>query len=288
MTNRPKLISIKSYYLFEIFMTQIVIRHFGGLRVTVGGQDVALPSDFPHGLFAYLTHHANQMIARGQVSAVFWPDLSEKRARRALSTALWRIGHVAPIAPFLVRSASSVGFIASRIWVDTVAFERHLRHAKRLATAMPASALMRVVRMIRTSSQPAFANLSDEWGLQQRFMFENFHCDTLYLGAQISATINDTITLTECARQLIAREPYREDIRELQMQHAAQNGHLLTAQRHFDTYQDMIATEYGNMPEKTLVQMTTPRESNKIMPAIEQLRAALGALEDRLRRERVE
>ena len=266
-------------------MTQILIRHFGGLRVTIDGQIIALPSDFPHGLFAYLTHHANQMIARGQVAAVFWPELSERRARRALSTALWRIGQVAPLAPFLVRSATAVGLMSSRIWVDTVAFERHLDHAKRLASAMPMAALRRILRMIRNSGQPAFANQSDEWGLQQRFIFENLHCDTLFLGAQVAALVNDTPTLTQCARQLIAREPYREDIRELQIQHATQNGHLVTARRHYDGYQDMVAAEYGAAPDKTLAQISVETQRGHVLPAVEHLRAALGLLEDRLRRD---
>jgi DNA-binding SARP family transcriptional activator len=249
-------------------MTHFIIRHFGGTRITIGGKSTFLPNDFPTGMFAYLSHHVNQTIGHGQLAGLFWPELSERRARRALSTALWRMHTVTEIAPFIKRTATSIGLTRSRIWVDTVAFEKHLLHAQRLSKSMPSQALSRIKQLIRDSDTGVFTAMRDDWGLQKRFLLENLHCDALYLGAQIAGQLNNAMTLTHCARQLIAREPYREDIRTLQISHAAKCGHHATARKHYDTYRTMMAAEYQAAPKHSLDDLTAPAP-RRVMPAID-------------------
>ncbi len=80
-------------------------------------------------LFAYLVLGKGKLFSREQLADIFWGDLPEARARRALSTDLWRIGNLlkdAGAVPdcFFESDAETVGFNASAPhWTDVEAFE---------------------------------------------------------------------------------------------------------------------------------------------------------------------
>lgn len=80
-------------------------------------------------LFAYLVLGKGKLYSRELLADVFWGDLPEARARRALSTDLWRIGNLLkdggtdPDA-YLISTSDTVGFDANAPhWVDVEQFE---------------------------------------------------------------------------------------------------------------------------------------------------------------------
>ena len=66
-------------------MSHLVIRFFGGFRLSVGQTPVAVPSDFPTELFAYLVHHIGLPLNRSDIAAEFWPDFDEAAFDEALA-----------------------------------------------------------------------------------------------------------------------------------------------------------------------------------------------------------
>ena len=80
-------------------------------------------------LFAYLVLGKGKLFSREQLADVFWGDLPESRARRALSTDLWRIGNLlkdggADPDAYLISDSDAVGFnMDAPHWVDVERFE---------------------------------------------------------------------------------------------------------------------------------------------------------------------
>ena len=85
-------------------------------------QSVASPrSAIARALLAYLLYYAQQPISRSILIDQFWPNRSEKDARRALSQALWHIRRTLPDFVTGVHDTVQITPHLS-VWVDVVAF----------------------------------------------------------------------------------------------------------------------------------------------------------------------
>src|SRR2546428_5593151 len=70
-------------------MPSVEVRLLGGFSV-VTTAPVRFPARKTESLFAYLLM-SGQPVGRNRLAGTFWPDVVEERARRSLSTALWRL-----------------------------------------------------------------------------------------------------------------------------------------------------------------------------------------------------
>ncbi|MFZ5878302.1 MAG: ATP-binding protein [Chloroflexota bacterium] len=94
------------------------------MRIEKDGETRPLPaSSTARSLFAHLLFHNHEPQSRAALTGLFWPELDETRARRALSQALWQIRRAFP--DLLAADADSVTMAAAApLWVDAREFER--------------------------------------------------------------------------------------------------------------------------------------------------------------------
>ena len=96
---------------------------FGGFVLRKDSVNLPLPdATDARRLLAYLLLHKSKLHSRTALLGVFWPEMSETRARRALSQAIW---HIRRRFPGLVETKTESVYISSGIsvWSDVVAFK---------------------------------------------------------------------------------------------------------------------------------------------------------------------
>lgn len=233
-------------------MGVISVHHFGGLAVKHKAQIVALPADFPRGLFCFLASHPTQVFERQKIVETLWTDLSKRRAGAALSTALWRIKKVPHLKEMIDHpSRSTLKFAPKeRVWVDTLAFR--YRAMKGLMTKEATPAIKNLRRATQIYSAHPFSDLSSQWASLQMVELENLHLDCL---ASLCAWEYKSGSLPEAyrlARQVLQLEPYREDIKEIEIKTLRRQGNLVMAKNSFDAYCVMMRKELGCSPSFTL------------------------------------
>ncbi|MBJ3763676.1 hypothetical protein ILP92_13040 [Maribius pontilimi] len=267
-------------------MPDLTIRHFGGLSLASRKTPVQLPGDFPAPLLGFLTLHLGKPVARSMIAGTLWPDLSEHRARRALSTALWRLTSVEALAPHILRSRKSVRLgRGASVWSDLSAMTRHLARSLGCASRAPRQAAARLERAIALAEGgPAFAELPGDWAAEARFTLENAQCDALFLGARIASELGCGERLNRYAARLLRLEPYREDIRRLQIEHALADGHRLFARHLYEQYVAIMEREFGERPGFAFADLAPDQPErgarpDAFGPALSAIRARLGRVE---------
>ena len=115
-------------------MQTLRIYLMGNLELHLGGKRLGgFATKKSKTLFAYLVLGKGKLFSREMLADTFWGDLPEVRARRALSTDLWRIGNLLKDAGadpdlFLISNSDAVGFNADAPhWVDIERFEASAR-----------------------------------------------------------------------------------------------------------------------------------------------------------------
>ena len=95
-------------------------------------------------LLAYLLLHRDRPHTRDVLAEMFWPGRAPSRARRSLSTALWRIRRsFAPLEPLQHDRQSVQWTFPGQVWVDVEAFEVAVREATTMAALEQALSLIR-------------------------------------------------------------------------------------------------------------------------------------------------
>lgn len=85
------------------------------------------------GLLAHLLFGRRALHSRDKLTALFWPELNDKRARNALSKALHHLRRALGDDLFAVNGNEAVGLNETEIWCDVAAFETAIkdgRHAE--------------------------------------------------------------------------------------------------------------------------------------------------------------
>src|SRR5215217_4451057 len=112
------------------------IRMFGALEIT-HDQDAPLhpPTQRVLALLGYLIVHHDVSQSRDKLVDVLWPDLLPRQGRRMLSDALWRARRLltlpdqADTTAIDIASGTVIFRTGSAIWIDLLAFERHIQQA---------------------------------------------------------------------------------------------------------------------------------------------------------------
>lgn len=232
----------------------MIIRHFGGLRFSSHDSHFSLPPEFPRSLFSFLSCHPGRVFCRDFLSGCLWPRLPTGRARRALSTALWRLRRSAPAARCLTApSRDTVAFgMACRLWIDTIAFEHRVTRATALVGPAPRRALHLATRAIALYDAAAFCDLPDDWALDERTRLENLYCDALDMAARLNLDHGRFRLAGQLATQLARIEPFREDVRRLQVTASLRAGNRAEARHLFETFATFLGNELNVAPEFTL------------------------------------
>lgn len=115
-------------------MPDLEVRLFGGLEVRRAGE--LLPpfsTRCAQRLFAYLVLNAHRPIDRNVVCGSVWPDRPDRKARKALRTALWRVRALLEpededAGTLFHVEGRLIGFPGTgSVWVDTEVFESRMQ-----------------------------------------------------------------------------------------------------------------------------------------------------------------
>ena len=103
------------------------VRLLGKFEIQYDGKHVILSSRIAQSLFAYLVLHADTSHRREKLAGMFWPDVTEAKARAYLRHELWRIRKM--ISSSLLSDDIGIAFNSSiDYWLDSEFLEK-LKHA---------------------------------------------------------------------------------------------------------------------------------------------------------------
>ena len=114
-------------------MDLLKIRLFGNVELCHGTERLPdFPTQKSRALFALLVLRRDRLFSRDRLANDFWADLAEERAKKCLSTDLWRIRIILKRGGFepddyIKIHNDGVGFNGSaKYWLDISTFEQHL------------------------------------------------------------------------------------------------------------------------------------------------------------------
>jgi DNA-binding SARP family transcriptional activator len=237
-------------------MARLRIQLLGAVRVMHG--DHSYDARLTHTLqplLAWLVLNRKKTHAREALTELFWAEQQEDRARRCLSTALWRLKQalepdgVRPGA-YLISTAAAVGFNTdSDHWLDVAAFEEGVALLRTLGQiAGSESDWRRAEQAIGHYTGDLLEGFYDDWAIRERERLRLLYLDGLAtLLAHYSTTAADDDAL-RCGQQILALDPLREDIhRELIRLHL-HRGHRALALHQYERCRAVLVDELGVEP----------------------------------------
>lgn len=202
-------------------------------------------------LLVFLLVHRSAKLERAVVAAALWPESDESRARRSLSTTIWRLRRIEALAPHLRADRAEEIAIDERapLLVDAEVLRR--RYAEfRVSDARNnrEAALRRLKRAVDAVQGPALPTLDADWAIVKRQQYAELVHDALY---SIAAAEFAAERWNECVRiagRLSILEPLREDVHRLLMRAHLANGNRAKAIQQYRICQGELGSELGVEP----------------------------------------
>lgn len=206
-------------------------------------------------LLAWLVLNRKKTHAREALTELFWGEQRADRARRCLSTALWRLKQalepdgVQPGA-YLISTAATVGFNNdSDHWLDVAAFEEGVGLLRTLAHRTGnAQDWLRAEGAIGHYTGDLLEGFYDDWAIRERERLRLLYLDslaTLLTHYSQGGAHDDAL---RCGQQILALDPLREDIhRELIRLHL-QRSHRALALHQYEQCRAVLDDELGVEP----------------------------------------
>jgi DNA-binding SARP family transcriptional activator len=206
-------------------------------------------------LLAYLLLH-NHLVARDVLMDVFWMDASPDRARSNLTTALWRLRQALepegiPQGAYLITSnAGEVGFNwSSGHWLDTKTFEHQIYPLLRKPIAEINDQEVREIEGVLTLYRgELLEGVYDDWALRERERFRSLHLNCLTRLMEFYAGRKDFERSIDLAREILRRDPVREEIHRSLMRIYLESGQRSLAVRQYMHCRDTLDQELGVSP----------------------------------------
>ena len=279
-------------------MSQLYIHLFGEMQaVQSDGRQLRLPPS-TQSLFAYLILFHESSHSRESLTNLFWEDVPYKKARRCLSTTLWRLKKELPqgAACLAVSESGNVQFdYSDSQWIDILSFEEKANlglHAP--VEAMDVGLLEEAISLYRGDLLDGYY---DEWVLRERERFHLLYLRTLSRLMRYYGGRNELAKGIDYGQQLLAVDPLREQIhRELMLLYMKKGDRSLAIQQ-YESCRRVLADELGIVPmpetlslykrllssselvEKTAVSIANRDDKEGIAQALQQIEQAMAGLE---------
>ncbi len=213
----------------------------------IADEPVRFASRAATSLLAFLVLGGPRRVSRSLITGTFWPEMSEVKARRRLSQALWQITSTLDDgARLLEAEREHIEVIGSDTWVDVWAFDQCLEQVRshpeddHFFALRDAAALM---------GGELCDGVSDDWLVAWR---ERYRERFAYLLSELVQAHKARAELDEAldvARRVVelnefAEEPHREVMRLLHLL-----GRSAEAVEHYDRLQSLLDRELGSEPE---------------------------------------
>jgi DNA-binding SARP family transcriptional activator len=232
-------------------MTTLHIRLFGGLLLQRDQQTLPAPTPQKAALLlAYLLTAHNRTHPRALLAGLFWGDQDERRARRNLSDALWRIRTLLEpdrdaAAPVLLFEGDTVRFNPdAHVVHDVRAFEDLLRDPQDVERQARAADLYRGDLLV---------GYYDDWVLLERERLRQMYlgCLTRLVSAYKAQGAWDEAVAA--AGRLVQADPYQEDATRDLMRLYYRLGRRDRALQQFATLKATLANDLELEPEPETV-----------------------------------
>lgn len=244
-------------------MVNLWVSTLGPLRILVDGERVdAFEYNKVRGLLVYLAVEAGRDHARSELCALFWPDLSEKAARRNLSQALTTLRRGLSedsTSDRLVVADNESLRIGPAVTTDVERFmsllaqtERHSHHSWH--TCQACSALLEQALALYNGDFLTSFFIPDsapfeEWALVWRERLRQRAFSALERLARRAEWRGAYAVGAEWTRQLVALDPLREASHRERMRLLGLAGEWTAAQVQHEQLRRILNTELGVAPE---------------------------------------
>jgi len=245
---------------------------FGALRIERNGKARLLPSSITaRSLFAYLLLRRKTPHTRAALAGLFWPELDETRARRALSQSLWQVRR---LFPGLLEAAADSISVSSKacLWVDADSFERMIKSA--LETAPRASdARQKLEQALELYRADFLEGDYHDWALLERERLRELYLQALERLAGLEKAAGRFAKAIQLTLQLSRAEPlneyaHREVMRLYQLLRQPE-----AALRHFELCRETLRQELNVGPESETLALAEEigQRADRSQPARETL-----------------
>ncbi|MCP4286970.1 MAG: AAA family ATPase [Gammaproteobacteria bacterium] len=250
-------------------MKSLRISLLGAFHVTLDDEPVTdFDSDKVRALLAYLTVEVDRPHRREKLAGLFWPELSERRARANLSQALFSlrkaIGDREADPPFLLITPSAIQFDSkSDHHLDVATFTMLLAecdaHSHRRLENCPAC--LERLKLVAACYQGNFLadfSLSDcpavgEWVVFHQEHFHHQAMEALHHLGRGHAQLGTYEIAYQYAGRAVELEPTWEGAHRDLMRLLALNGQRTAALAQYETCRSRLVDELGIEPEKETV-----------------------------------
>jgi predicted ATPase/DNA-binding SARP family transcriptional activator len=247
-------------------MPHLSLSFLGGFEVTFDAEPVtAFGADKVRALLAYLAIESSRPHRRAELSAMFWPDLSEKKAAHNLSQSLLRLRQAlrekkdSTSPSFLVVSPPDVQFNAcSDCQLDVARFRELLNrcnqhnHADAASCGVCIQWLLQAAELYRgdllTGLFVPDSVAFEEWRLIQQEELHRQALETLRRLAAFYEQRSEFERVQDYARRQIVLEPWSEEAHLQLMRALAQCGQVSAALKQYEVYQRTLVEELDIKP----------------------------------------
>ncbi len=206
-------------------------------------------------LFAYLVLGKGKLFSREMLADTFWGDLPETRARRALSTDLWRIGNMlkdggADPDTVLISDSDTVGFNPDAPhWVDVERFESV---ARKIAHLDPADADRQLAEEIASTTAlyrgELLEGVYDDWCLMQREALQSQHLAALEFLMQYDIAQEFWAKALAVGQKILSIDPLTENVQRAVMHCHFKLGNRPAAVKQYATCARLLRQELDVEP----------------------------------------
>jgi DNA-binding SARP family transcriptional activator len=238
-------------------MARTEVRLLGEPTVVQAGTTLDSPPPAVQKLLAYLVLNRGRPSQRGTVSAAIWPDSSESQARKRLNTAVWRLRRFlgSDDTDLIVSSANDVAVNPdAAVWDDVSEFTQLTATLQRPA-GMDATVAGELETAIRLYQGDLLDGCYDDWLLRARERMLDRYLAALNRLVNWHHRIGNTDQAIVFAKQILERDPLREEVHRVLMRLYAALGDRGRALRQYDVAVAALDEHLGvpPMPETTLL-----------------------------------
>ena len=281
-------------------MATLHIYALGRLRVFYDQSPLHFPTKKPQDLLCFLLLHAGETLERELVAEQLWPMRLPGKARRSLSTTLWRLRQTLecsplPTQPYLLAGRSTLAFnTTAPYWFDVEVFERQATFG--LAGSLPCDeahrrALEGALDLYRGD---LLEGCYEDWCLAERERLQLLLLRVLKRLQRHYRLCGAFEAAISCGHRLLALDPLQEDVHRELMRCYVEAGQRPLALEQFQRCREILRQEIHIEPmpetwrlyrqirgdqEPTLLRKIPGDGHASLQEALTRLRRALDTLE---------
>jgi len=257
-------------------MSDLRVFLFGGVRMEYGDHPLELKAVRAiQPLVAYLVLHRHRTHSREKLADLFWgDDHDQDRARGCLRTALCRLrralesGGVAPETYLLTALAGEVGFNPeSDYWLDVEAFEDQANEIlARPVHAIEPHDAQKLENALQLYTGDLLEDFYDDWVLWERERLQRLYLNGLAHLMRYHKRLGAYKESIECAHQILACNPLREEIHREMMRLYLESGQRALAVRQYEVCREILASELQIPPMAETQALFARAVSDSVQP----------------------